>query len=111
MGGERTMTTPTFEQFDVAYRVLTGHDGACRWQYRLFCELQAGRVLSDVELATGLDKTSSIALWVLALGGEIRRTILGCSARHMPHISSRETAYQTNIWWESVGNGHEASLE
>jgi CRISPR-associated endonuclease/helicase Cas3 len=57
----------TFEEFDAAYRALTGHDGACRWQHRLFSDLEAGRFASDIELATGLGKTSIIALWVLAL--------------------------------------------
>jgi CRISPR-associated endonuclease/helicase Cas3 len=60
----------TFEEFNAAYRALTSHDGACRWQYRLFCELQAGS-FRDVELATGLGKTSIIPLWVLALGSRI----------------------------------------
>ncbi len=58
----------SFEEFDAVYRALTGHDGACQWQYRLFCDLEAGRFPSDVELATGLGKTSIIALWTIALG-------------------------------------------
>jgi hypothetical protein len=53
----------SFDEFDAAYRALTGHDGACRWQYRLFADLEAGRFPTDVELATGLGKTSIIALW------------------------------------------------
>lgn len=73
-----------FDQFNYAYRALTGHDGACRWQYRLFCEIEAGRVPSDVELATGLGKTSIIALWVLALG---------CTIRNSPSIVPRRLAY------------------
>lgn len=63
-----------FEEFDAAYRALTGHDGACRWQYRLYCDLEAGRFPSDIELATGLGKTTIIALWVLALGRTIGRS-------------------------------------
>lgn len=57
-----------FGEFSSAYSALTGHDSACRWQYRLFCELEAGKFPSDIELATGLGKTSIIALWALALG-------------------------------------------
>lgn len=57
----------SFERFDALYRALTGHGGACRWQYRLFNEIEAGRFPSDVEFATGLGKTSVIALWALAL--------------------------------------------
>lgn len=74
----------SFEEFDVAYRALTGHDGACRWQYRLFCDLEAGRFPSDIELATGLGKTSIIAIWALALG----RAIL-----HSPCSVPRRLAY------------------
>lgn len=62
-----------FEQFDAQYRALTGHDGACRWQYRLFTDIEAGRFPADIELATGLGKTSIIALWVLALGRALAR--------------------------------------
>lgn len=74
----------SFEEFDAAYRALTGHDGACRWQYRLFCDLEAGSFPSDIELATGLGKTSIIALWALALG----RAIL-----HPPCRVPRRLAY------------------
>lgn len=73
-----------FEEFDAAYRALTGHDGACRWQYRLFCDLEAGSFPSDIELATGLGKTSIIAIWALALG----RAIL-----HSPCSVPRRLAY------------------
>jgi len=69
----------SFEEFDDLYRALTGHDGACRWQYRLFSDLEAGRFPSDVELATGLGKTSIIALWTLALG-----RVIGQSACLVP---------------------------
>lgn len=58
----------SFESFDSCYRALTGHNGACRWQHRLFENLVAGRFPTDIEVATGLGKTSIIALWVLALG-------------------------------------------
>jgi CRISPR-associated endonuclease/helicase Cas3 len=64
----------SFEDFDVLYRALTGHDGACRWQYRLFSDLEAGHFPTNVELATGLGKTSVIGLWVLALGRAIERS-------------------------------------
>jgi len=47
----------SFECLDEVYRALTGHDGVCRWQHRLFTDLQAGRFLSDIELATGLGRT------------------------------------------------------
>jgi CRISPR-associated endonuclease/helicase Cas3 len=74
----------SFEEFDIVYQALTGHDGAFRWQHRLFCNLEAGRFPTDVELATGLGKTSIIALWILALG----RTIC-----HSNAIVPRRLAY------------------
>lgn len=63
----------SFEEFNVLYRALTNHDCACRWQHRLFTDLEAGRFPTDIELATGLGKTSIIALWVLALGCALAR--------------------------------------
>lgn len=74
----------TFEAFDQLYRSLTGHDGACRWQYRLFCDLESGQFPTDIELATGLGKTSIIALWVLALGRALT---------HSSHVVPRRLAY------------------
>lgn len=64
----------SFEQFNDLYCALTGHDGACRWQYRLFADLEAGRFPTDIELATGLGKTSIIALWVLTLAHALGRS-------------------------------------
>jgi CRISPR-associated endonuclease/helicase Cas3 len=79
-------STLSFEDFDRLYRALTGHDGACRWQYRLFCGLEDGRFPTDVELATGVGKTSIIALWILAFW---RRRALGRS----PCVLPRRLAY------------------
>ncbi|HEY0872278.1 MAG TPA: type I-U CRISPR-associated helicase/endonuclease Cas3 [Vicinamibacterales bacterium] len=62
-----------FDEFDRVYCALTSHEAACRWQYRLFTDLEAGRFPTDIELATGLGKTSIIALWVLALGRALAR--------------------------------------
>jgi len=74
----------SFKEFDAAYCALTGHDGACRWQHRLFTDLEAGRFPTDIELATGLGKTSIIALWVLALGRALGRA---------SHVVPRRLAY------------------
>jgi CRISPR-associated endonuclease/helicase Cas3 len=77
VGGARASSVSnselSFEAFDALYRALTGHDGACRWQHRLFTDIEAGRFPTDIELATGLGKTSIIALWVLALGSALAR--------------------------------------
>ncbi|MBV6522892.1 MAG: hypothetical protein MNPFHGCM_03042 [Gemmatimonadaceae bacterium] len=74
----------SFKEFDAAYCALTGHDGACRWQHRLFTDLEAGRFPTDIVLATGLGKTSIIALWVLALGRALGRA---------SHVVPRRLAY------------------
>ena len=74
----------SFKEFDADYCALTGHDGACRWQHRLFTDLEAGRFPTDIELATGLGKTSIIALWVLAL----RRALV-----HNSKLVPRRLAY------------------
>jgi CRISPR-associated endonuclease/helicase Cas3 len=63
----------SFAYFNRLYCALTGHGHACVWQYRLFADLEAGRLPTDIELATGLGKTSIIALWVLALGRGLAR--------------------------------------
>ncbi len=71
LGFRKSLSHPlaiSFEQFDVLYMSLTGHDGACRWQYRLFTAIHSGAFPTDLELGTGLGKTSIIALWAIALG-------------------------------------------
>ena len=34
--------TISFEVFNTLYASLTGHSGACRWQYRLFTDIRSG---------------------------------------------------------------------
>lgn len=82
--------TPTlsFEQFADLYRALTGHSGAWRWQYRLFTDIASGRFPSDIELATGLGKTSIIALWILALGRALLRKST-CVPRRLAYVVDR----------------------
>lgn len=48
----------SFDELNALYCALNGHDGACRWQHRRFADLEAGRFSTDIELATGLGKTS-----------------------------------------------------
>jgi len=69
----RSRSILSFDDFNALYCALTGHDSACRWQHRLFTDLEAGRFPTDIELATGLGKTSIIALWILALGRALAR--------------------------------------
>ena len=78
----------SFDNFNSLYCALTGHDGACRWQHRLFTDLEAGRFPTDIELATGLGKTSIIALWVLALGRALARKS-GVVPRRLAYVVDR----------------------
>ena len=50
----------SFEDFNALYCALTGHDGACRWEYRLLTDLVAGRLSTDIERATCLGKTRDV---------------------------------------------------
>lgn len=78
----------SFEEFADLYRALTGHRGACRWQHRLFTDIASGRFPSDIELATGLGKTSIIALWILALGHALLRKST-CVPRRLAYVVDR----------------------
>lgn len=92
----------TFEQFDLLYRALTGHDGACRWQYRLFTDIEAGRFPTDIELGTGLGKTSIIALWVLALGRALARGLKLVPRRLAYVVDRRVVVDQASEFAEQV---------
>jgi CRISPR-associated endonuclease/helicase Cas3 len=100
----------SFEEFDAAYRSLTDHDGACRWQYRLFCDLEVGRFPTDVELATGLGKTSIIALWVLALGRTIRHPGSPVPRRLAYVVDRRVVVDQASEFAEDVRTRIEAAV-
>lgn len=91
-----------FEDFDALYRALTGHDGACRWQHRLFTDLEAGRFPTDIELATGLGKTSIIALWVLALGCALARKSTTVPRRLAYVVDRRVVVDQASEFAEKV---------
>ena len=100
----RATVVPTlcFERFDSLYRALTGHDGACRWQYRLFTELKEGRFPTDIELATGLGKTSIIALWVLALGHALGRSPCAVPRRLAYVVDRRVVVDQASEFAENI---------
>lgn len=53
--------------FEARFRALTGHR-PFRWQWRLFEDFTKYEWPYQIDLPTGLGKTSVIALWVLALG-------------------------------------------
>lgn len=92
----------SFDEFDALYRALTGHDGACRWQHRLFSDLDAGRFPTDIELATGLGKTSIIALWVLALGRALARKSSAVPRRLAYVVDRRVVVDQASEFAEQV---------
>lgn len=98
-----------FEEFDNSYRELTGHDGACKWQYRLFRDLEVGRFPSDIELATGLGKTSIIALWVLALGQTIRTSPFLVPRRLAYVVDRRVVVDQASEFAEQIRHRLEAA--
>lgn len=52
--------------FETDFETLTGH-APFPWQHQLFLSFVEGRIPTQVELPTGLGKTSIIALWLLAL--------------------------------------------
>lgn len=88
--------------FDALYRALTGHQGACRWQHRLFTDLEEGRFPTDIELATGLGKTSIIALWVLALGRALARRATAVPRRLAYVVDRRVVVDQASEFAEQV---------
>lgn len=98
-----------FDEFDAAYRALTGHDSACFWQYRLFADLEAGRFPTDIELATGLGKTSIIALWVLALGHALGRSPCPVPRRLAYIVDRRVVVDQASEFAEEIRTGLEAA--
>lgn len=63
-------STPNECLFDARFFALTGHH-AFRWQWRLFEHFAKSEWPYQIDVPTGLGKTSTIALWVLALGGAL----------------------------------------
>jgi CRISPR-associated endonuclease/helicase Cas3 len=95
-------TILSFDDFNALYCALTGHDGACRWQHRLFTEFEAGSFPTDIELATGLGKTSIIALWVLALGRALARRPYAVPCRLAYVVDRRVVVDQASKFAEQV---------
>lgn len=60
-------STAEEHHFDARFRALTGHR-PFRWQWRLFEQFTRNEWPYQIDLPTGLGKTSVIALWLLALG-------------------------------------------
>ena len=100
----------SFEYFDALYRELTGHDGAFRWQYRLFCDFAAGYFPTDIELPTGIGKTSIIVVWLMALAHALKR-----GARHVPRrlvyvVDRRVVVDQASEFAEEICNRLEEAV-
>lgn len=92
----------SFEDFNALYCALTDHDRACRWQHRLFTDIEAGCFPTDIELATGLGKTSIIALWVLALGRALARNSNAVPRRIAYVVDRRVVVDQASEFAEKV---------
>src|SRR5690606_8670657 len=101
-GLETGGTILSFNDFNAVYCALTGHDGACRWQHRLFTEFEAGTFPTDIELATGLGKTSIIVLWVLALGRALARGSYSVPRRLAYVVDRRVVVDQASEFAEQV---------
>jgi hypothetical protein len=65
-----------FEEFDALYCVLTGHSGACRWQYRLFSDLEAGR-FPDMKTTTTAPCGSGVSISICPSRTRPRREFMG----------------------------------
>src|SRR5690606_8000829 len=102
MDGRQGATILSFDDFNALYCALTGHDGACRWQHRLFTEFEAGTFPTDIELATGLGKTSIIVLWVLALGRALARGSYSVPRRLAYVVDRRVVVDQASEFAEQV---------
>ncbi len=58
--------------FDRTFRLLTGHARMFAWQRRLLQDwFLDGRLPDEIDLPTGLGKTSVMALWLMALAGQL----------------------------------------
>jgi CRISPR-associated endonuclease/helicase Cas3 len=65
-------STPEERLFEARFRALTGHR-PFRWQWRLFENFTKCEWPYQIDLPTGLGKTSVIALWLLALGRALEK--------------------------------------
>ncbi len=103
---------PSFCVFNSAYKALTGHECAYRWQYRLFSDLAAGRFPKDIILPTGIGKTSIIALWVLALSRALAQSSNQVPRRLAYVVDRRVVVDQASEFAEKVHkNLHDATSD
>src|SRR2546423_891945 len=58
--------------FDYCFKKLTGNEHFA-WQRELFARLTRGAFPSGCDIPTGLEKTSIIVIWLLALANDLMR--------------------------------------
>ena len=57
---------------DRTFRLLTGHDRMLAWQRRLLLDwFRKGRLPDEIDMPSGLGKTSIMALWLMALAEQL----------------------------------------
>jgi CRISPR-associated endonuclease/helicase Cas3 len=81
---------PLPDGFDSYFNLLTGHD-PFPWQQALFGRFLQNRFPPACDIPTGLGKTSTIAIWLLALGHHARAGTMGTFPRRLVYVVNRRT--------------------
>lgn len=76
--------------FDASFERLTGH-APFPWQRALFGEFLHGRFPHSCDIPTGLGKTASIAIWLLALARHARSGATPNFPRRLVYVVNRRT--------------------
>ena len=84
------MSAPAFDAFDSCFERLTGH-GPFPWQQALFGEFLRKRFPKSCDIPTGLGKTSTIAIWLLALAHHAHTRTMSDFPRRLVYVVNRRT--------------------
>ncbi len=76
--------------FSGLFKLLTGHP-PFPWQERLFAEFVANRVPPACDIPTGLGKTATLAVWLLAVAHHARAGTLRDFPRRLVYVVNRRT--------------------
>jgi CRISPR-associated endonuclease/helicase Cas3 len=77
--------------FDRAFAALTGYPSPFPWQQALFHEFLNGQFPKSCDIPTGLGKTSTIAVWLLALAHHARASTASAFPRRLVYVVNRRT--------------------
>ncbi len=78
------------KSFDIRFERLTGH-GSFPWQRALFGEFAQGRFPKTCDIPTGLGKTSTIAIWLLAFVHHAQNRTTSGFPRRLVYVVNRRT--------------------